>query len=75
MLARAHLADEDRHDRAVALLADPAIALVTGSWTRVEVSGALVRAARRGRAEEKGLLALLDSAQLSVAQMLGSGAI
>ncbi|MFM9032818.1 MAG: type II toxin-antitoxin system VapC family toxin [Mycobacterium sp.] len=61
MLARAYLADEAGHDRAVALLADPSVALVTGSWTRVEVSGALVRAARRGRADEKGLLALLDS--------------
>lgn len=61
VLARAYLADEAGHDRAVALLADPAVALVTGSWTRVEVSGALIRAARRGRADEKGLLALLDS--------------
>lgn len=61
VLARAYLADEAGHEQAVALLADPEIALVTGTWTRIEVSGALIRAARRGRADEKGLLELLDS--------------
>jgi hypothetical protein len=34
---------------------------VTGTWTRIEVSGALVRAARAGRGDEKGLLAILDA--------------
>src|SRR5699024_10894454 len=43
------------------LLADPETATVTGTWTRIEVSGALVRAARGGRGDEKGLLALLDA--------------
>jgi hypothetical protein len=33
----------------------------TGTWTRVEVSGALVRAARTGRGNEVDLLALLDA--------------
>ena len=61
VLARAYLSDEAGHEQAVALLADPEIALVTGTWTRIEVSGALIRAARRGRADEKGLLDLLDS--------------
>lgn len=61
VLARAYLVDEDGHQRATALLADPAIATVTGTWTRIEVSGALVRAARAGRGDEKGLLALLDA--------------
>lgn len=61
VLARAYLADEAGHEEAVALLTDPSIALVTGSWTRVEVSGALVRAARRGRTDETGLLELFDS--------------
>ena len=42
------------------MLADPDIATVTGTWTRIEVSGALVRAARTGRGDAKGLLALLD---------------
>lgn len=61
VLARAYLADEDGHRQATALLADPEVATVTGTWTRIEVSGALVRAARAGRADEKGLLAALDA--------------
>jgi predicted nucleic acid-binding protein len=61
ILARAYLADEDGHDQAVALLDDPEIAAVTGTWTRIEVSGALIRAARAGRADAEGLLALLDA--------------
>ena len=60
VLARAYLVDEDGHQEASGLLADPDIATVTGTWTRIEVSGALVRAARTGRGDEKGLLALLD---------------
>lgn len=60
VLARAYLVDEDGHQEASAVLADPDIATVTGTWTRIEVSGALVRAARAGRGDEKGLLALLD---------------
>lgn len=60
MLARAYLPDEPGHERATSLLADPEIGLVTGSWTRIEVSGALVRAARAGRGDETGLLELLD---------------
>ncbi len=61
VLARAYLVDEDGHHEADALLADPDIATVTGTWTRIEVSGALVRAARTGRGDSQGLLALLDS--------------
>ncbi|HEY8739625.1 MAG TPA: type II toxin-antitoxin system VapC family toxin [Candidatus Dormibacteraeota bacterium] len=61
VLARAYLADEVGHDDAVRLMEDPDVALVTGTWSRVEVSGALVRAARGGRGDEKGLLALLDA--------------
>jgi uncharacterized protein len=61
VLARAYLVDEDGHRQAAALLADPAIATVTGTWTRIEVSGALVRAGRGARGDEKGLLALLDA--------------
>ena len=60
VLARAYLADEDGHDEAVGLLADPEVAVVTGTWTRIEVSGALIRAARSGRGDADGLLALLD---------------
>lgn len=61
VLARAYLADEDGHEQAIALLDDPEIAAVTGTWTRIEVSGALLRAARSGRADADGLMALLDA--------------
>ncbi len=60
VLARAYLADEPGHGQAVALLGDPDIGLITGTWTRIEVSGALVRAARAGRGDQTGLLDLLD---------------
>jgi len=60
VLARAYLADEPGHEQATSLLADLEIGLITGTWTRVEVSGALVRAARAGRGDEPGLLELLD---------------
>lgn len=53
--------DESGHDEAAALLANAEFALVTGTWSRVEVSGALVRAARAGRADQQGLLSLLDA--------------
>jgi len=56
-----YLIDEPDHANAVALLEDADVALITGSWTRVEVSGALVRAARTGRGNEADLLALLDA--------------
>lgn len=61
VLARAYLDDEPGHDEAVAMLEDPELGLITGTWSRVEVSGALVRAARVGRGDEDGLLALLDA--------------
>lgn len=61
VLARAYLVDEAGHEEAVAMLENPEMALVTGTWTRIEVSGALVRAARAGRADEHGLLQLLDA--------------
>ena len=60
VLARAYLMDEPGHLDALALLEDTDVALITGTWTRVEVSGALVRAARTGRGKEADLLALLD---------------
>jgi predicted nucleic acid-binding protein len=61
VLARAYLNDEVGHLRAAELLQDPELALITGTWTRIETSGALVRAARAGRGDERGLLALLDA--------------
>ena len=60
VLASAYLADEPGHEQATSLLADLEIGLITGTWTRIEVSGALVRAARAGRGDEAGLLELLD---------------
>ncbi len=60
VLARAYLADEGGHEQATSLLADLEIGLITGTWTRIEVSGALVRAVRAGRGDETGLLELLD---------------
>lgn len=72
VLARAYLADEDGHQQAVALLNDPDVATVTGTWTRIEVSGALVRAARAGRSDEKGLLALLDADLAGPVAVLGA---
>jgi uncharacterized protein len=63
LLVRSYLDDEAGHEEAVALLNDPSIKHVTGNWTRIEVSGALVRAVRsgRGKAGEKDLLKLLDA--------------
>lgn len=61
VLARAYLIDEAGHDEAVAMLEDPELGLITGTWTMIEVSGALVRAARAGHGDERGLLALLDA--------------
>ncbi len=61
VLARAYLRDESGHDEAAALLANTEVALLTGTWSRVEVSGALVRAARAGRGDQQGLLSLLDA--------------
>lgn len=61
VLARAYLADEVGHAESAALLESADVALVTGTWTRIEVSGALIRAARSGRIDAKGLLDLLDA--------------
>jgi predicted nucleic acid-binding protein len=49
ILTRAYLPDEEGHDEARRLLARTGIARVTGTITRIEVSGALVRAAQAGR--------------------------
>ena len=49
LLTRAYLPDEKGHDEAQILLRRPGLAFVTGRLTRIEVSGALVRAARAGR--------------------------
>lgn len=59
VLARAYLPDEDGHAEALSLFDDERRAAVTGTWARVEVTGALVRAARHGRRSAKQLDATL----------------
>jgi predicted nucleic acid-binding protein len=61
LLVRAYLPDETGHAEAVAIIGDPDLALITGTWARIEVSGALVRAARAGHGDEERLLSLLDA--------------
>ena len=62
VLARALLSDEDGSEEARRLLDDRRIAKVTGRWTRIEVSAAVVRAARAGRPVlEADTLARLDA--------------
>jgi predicted nucleic acid-binding protein len=60
ILVRAYLEDEEGHQAARALLAEDEHFFVTGGLSRIEVSGALVRAARAGRVALEGLLELLD---------------
>ncbi|GAB3225964.1 hypothetical protein GCM10027447_15800 [Glycomyces halotolerans] len=56
LLVRAYLPDERDHRRAAGLLSDPETVVVTGTWTRIEVAGALVRAARAHRGDQMLLL-------------------
>jgi predicted nucleic acid-binding protein len=56
VLARSYLPDERGHREALKLLRDPDIVVVTGSWTRIEVAGALVRTARAKRRDKDQLL-------------------
>jgi uncharacterized protein len=62
VLARALLGDENGSGQARRLLDDRTIAKVTGRWTRIEVSAAIVRAARAERTVlEADTLARLDA--------------
>ncbi len=65
VLVRGYLNDEPGHAEAVSLLTDPNHEVVTGSWSKIEVSGAIVRATRapsRPQAiDEAGMLADWDS--------------
>ncbi|MCA1708324.1 MAG: type II toxin-antitoxin system VapC family toxin [Actinobacteria bacterium] len=61
VLARAYLSDELGHQEVVTMFGDLELGLITGTWTRIEVTGALVRAARTGRGDEEGILSLLDA--------------
>jgi uncharacterized protein len=51
-----YLPSELRHSRSVELIDDPDTAVVTSRLTQIEVTGALVRAARAGRVTEAGNL-------------------
>lgn len=57
VVVRAYLADEIDHAEVRALFADPARTAITGSWTVIEVTGSLVRAATAHRGDRQGLLA------------------
>ena len=60
VLVRAYLPDEDGHAAANELLVGDD-ALVTSTWTLVEVTSALTRAARGGRANLDDLLAAFEA--------------
>lgn len=59
VLARSYFANESEYQAAAELLKGSAVACITGTWTRVEVTGAIVRAGRAGRADEAILLNML----------------
>ncbi len=59
-LAQAYLPDEPGHVAARAVVEDDGFVRVTGTWTRIEVSGALVRAGRAGRVAPVRTLMQLD---------------
>ena len=61
VIARAYLANESGHEAALALVRNPAHTAITGSWTRIEVTGALVRSARATGRSADDLLAALDA--------------
>ena len=62
VLVRAFLPDEEGHAAARTLLDGDDAALVTGSWTRIEIAAALARAACGGRTAAGDLLdAALES--------------
>lgn len=55
-LVRRYLSDEPHDERVSRLVADPEVVLVSGSWTRIEVTGALVRAGRASRGDALALI-------------------
>ncbi len=59
VLLRAYLPDEHGHEVARRLLSSPELTLITGSWTRIEATGTLVRAGRSARVDVAALLAVL----------------
>ena len=60
VLVRYYLPLDPHHDEAIALIDDDDTAIVTSPWTRIEASGALVRASRSQRVSPDAALARLD---------------
>lgn len=56
-VVRSYLPDETDHE-AIRRLVDGPVTTITGSWTRIEVTGSLVRAARAGRTDVSAALEL-----------------
>jgi predicted nucleic acid-binding protein len=61
VLARSYLVDEVGHEDALAILERTDVGLVTGTWSRIEVTGALVRAAKGGRFNLAKILRAFES--------------
>lgn len=59
-LGRRYLVDEGERGIVQSLLDNPEITTISGSWTRIEITGALIRAARAGRGDVDELLARFD---------------
>lgn len=60
VVVRSYLADESDHAEVRMLLNDPELTVITGSWTLIEVTGSLVRAANAHRGDKEGLLASFE---------------
>ncbi len=60
VVVRYYLVNDPHHAEAVELIDDADSAIVTGTWTAIEVSGALVRACRRAQVDAAAILAQLD---------------
>lgn len=56
VVIRAYLADEVDHGEVRDLLSDPRHTLITGSWTSIEITGSLMRAATAHRGDREELL-------------------
>lgn len=61
VIVRRYLAGDAGHHDAVALFEEPDTATVSSTLARIEVSGALVRAARHAGVDPAGLLARFDA--------------
>ncbi len=57
VVVRGYLPDESDHTDVWKLLDDPNLTVITGSWTVIEVTGSLVRAAKAYRGDKDALLA------------------